>query len=88
MEFDNNNYSGEQQIIDTLSNRKKFIPRTSNPTGSAVLYWGQRLGCAAPAGAAYYEGFPIDFCSSANGTLRPCMGRIWSTASLSRSMLS
>src|SRR5215831_10246593 len=36
----------------------------------------------------FYEAFPIHFCSSASGTLRPCRGRIWSTASLSRSMLS
>ena len=26
MEFDRNDYSGEQQIIDTLTKRGKFIP--------------------------------------------------------------
>src|SRR5215469_11942990 len=35
-----------------------------------------------------YDDFPIAFCSSASGTLRPCNGRIWSTTRLSRSMLS
>src|SRR5262249_37715597 len=54
---------------------------------------GEEAGRARPpmlrAGLGVrYDDFPIAFCSSASGTLRPWIGRIWSTARLSRSMLS
>ena len=64
----------------TLRGRHDLPVRRSPDGLSASTVIGTSMAC--------YDDFPIHFCSSASGTLRPCRGRIWSTVSLSRSMLS
>ena len=48
MEFDRNDYSGEQQIVDTLTKRGKFVPTDQFDTSSTISDKTPRSCCSTP----------------------------------------
>ena len=80
----------QPQRPDTPGPRALTVPVRRRPDGLSASVANTALTTRTVMGTprASYDAFPIAFSRSDSGTMRPCRGRIWSTASLSRSMLS